>query len=202
MNRFAGTEPEDATPLTDEELHGLKATWVASRADLNIAEQENILDAVGGLARARPTVGRVLDDHFLRRVHQRMFARVWSWAGTYRTSERNIGCAPEKIAVGVRDLLADAELWFTPEVTWTTPERAAARFHHRLVCLHPFPNGNGRHARLYTNLLLRSVGLPEFTWGGADLATHGPDRAAYLRALRTADRDADDLDDLVRFART
>ncbi len=202
MSSLAGTEPDDATPLTDEELHGLRAAWVASRDDLNSAEQANILDAVSRLARTRSTVGRVLDDHFLRRVHHGMFAQVWAWAGTYRTSERNIGCAPDQVAVSVRDLLADAELWFAPGVTWTTPDRAAARFHHRLVCIHPFPNGNGRHARLYTNLLLRSLRLPEFTWGGADLATHGPDRAAYLRALRAADRDQDDLDALVEFART
>jgi Fic-DOC domain mobile mystery protein B len=195
-------DPDGATPLTDDERLGLRAAWVATRADLNIAEQDNIADALTRVRRRRLTVADVLDDQFVRALHQRMFGGVWSWAGTYRATERNIGVDPARIATAVRDLVADAAYWFAPGVTWTTPDEAACRLHHRLVAIHPFPNGNGRHARAYTDLLLVAAGRPPFSWGGGDLQRVTPDRGEYLAALRAADRDPDDLAGLVTFARS
>ena len=132
-----------------------------------------------------------------------MFRQVWKWAGLYRQSEPNIGIDPHQIAIAISDLVADAAWWFGPQVTWITPDAALCRIHHRLVAIHPFPNGNGRHAREYANLLAAAVGRPVFTWGsGATLTNTGPDRRAYIAALRAVDRDPEALGPLVEFARS
>ncbi len=196
--------PDGATPIDDDEAVGLIPTFVATRADLNLVEQVGIASARTWATRspAARTVESILSEPFVRQLHRRMFSTVWRWAGTYRATERNIGVDPTRIPVAVRDLVDNARHWVAPGATWTTPELACVRVHHQMVAIHPFPNGNGRHARLFTDLLARSVGVQPFTWGGADLDTTGPDRAAYLAALRRADRDPDDLDDLLRFARS
>lgn len=197
-------DTEGATPLAEDETRGLLATFVATREDLNVLEQVGIAAARNWALRT-PTARRadqVLDELFVRRLHAKMFDQVWSWAGTYRTTERNIGIDPTRIAVAVRDLVNNARLWVAPGTTWITPERACLRVHHTTVSIHPFPNGNGRHARLFCDVLALRLGLAPFTWGGADLGASTPDRGAYLAALRAADRDPDDLDDLVKFARS
>lgn len=196
--------PDGATPVSEGESAGLIPTFVATRADLNLVEQVGIAAARTWAARspAARTVESILSEQFVRNLHRQMFGKVWRWAGTYRTSERNIGVDPLRIPVAVRDLVKNARYWFAPGTTWTTPELACVRVHHQMVAIHPFPHGNGRHARLFTDLLARSVGVQPFTWGGADLDSTGPDRAAYLAALRRADREPDDLDDLLRFARS
>jgi Fic-DOC domain mobile mystery protein B len=139
----------------------------------------------------------LLDDLWLKQLHRRMFAGVWGWAGKYRTTERNIGVDSRQVAVSVRDLVADAAVWFRTE---EYPVAATARFHHRLVWIHPFPNGNGRHARLAADLCLRSLDLPALTWG-RNLRLSAPEvRRRYIDALRAAD--AGDLMPLVAFVTT
>lgn len=199
-----GDPPDGATPITDDERRALIPTFVATRGDLNLVEQMGIVSArrwALGTPTAR-SAAAVLTDDFIRTLHRRMFGDVWRWAGTYRTTERNIGVDPSRVAVSVRDLTQNAVLWVSPDARWTTPELACMRVHHQLVAIHPFPNGNGRHARLYTDVLGRSIGLAPFTWGGASLEGAGPNRAAHLAALRRADRNPDDLEDLLAFARS
>jgi Fic-DOC domain mobile mystery protein B len=194
---------DGATPLTVEEAADLIPTFVATRADLNLVEQSGISTARVWAMRSPATRAPegVLTDHFARELHRRMFGSVWRWAGKYRTSERNIGVDPAQISVSVRDLVANASLWIAPGSTWTTTELSCIRVHHQMVKIHPFANGNGRHARLFADLLAKSIGIPFFTWGGADLDSPGPDRNAYLTALRRADQDPDDLGALLEFAR-
>jgi Fic-DOC domain mobile mystery protein B len=194
---------DGATPLTPEERDGLIPTYIATREDLNAAEEDNITEAILGLRRRRLTPAIVLDDVFVRALHKAMFGTVWRWAGTYRFTERNIGIEPHRIAIAVRDLSEDARYWVRPDLTCLTRDQAVCRVHHRLVAIHPFPNGNGRHARAYADALMRALGGAAFTWGaGQDLLRDGPDRRAYLDALRAADRDPEDVDALVAFARS
>ena len=181
------------TPLDEDEADGLKPTWVRTRADLNQAERDNIDEARSSIRSA--TVDEVLDDLWLRRLHQRMFGDVWTWAGRYRTTLRNIGIDPALIAGSVRSLTDDCRLW----VEHDEPAVAVARFHHRLVAIHPFPNGNGRHSRAAADYLAGALGVPPPTWGSASGLDVDSLRADYLSALRAADRDGDDLDDLVSF---
>ncbi|MDQ3612350.1 MAG: mobile mystery protein B [Actinomycetota bacterium] len=177
--------PSGSTPLESDELEGLIPSWVATRSDLNEAEQQNILHALDQRRWRRATTEHLLDDLAARELHKDMFGQVWKWAGRYRLTERNIGVEPRMVAVCVRDLMEDAKSWI--ESGTTTSDEAACRFHHRLVQVHPFPNGNGRHARAMTDLLLRSLGAPAFTWGRAGPDGAGAVRAAYIAALRAAD---------------
>ena len=105
----------------------------------------------------------ILSEKFVRQLHRQMYGTVWRWAGTYRTSERNIGVDPARIPVAVRDLVDNARLWVAPGPAWITPESACVRVHHQMVAIHPFPNGNGRHARQFTDLLTRRLEVAPFT---------------------------------------
>jgi Fic-DOC domain mobile mystery protein B len=127
----------------------------------------------------------LLDDRYLRQLHKAMFGDVWQWAGHYRQREMSIGIDPSQIATSVRDLVSDAKHWVVHEA----PLRVAARFHHRLVWIHPFTNGNGRHGRQAADMLMQALGQPAFTWGSADAARSIERvRKEYLNALRAADR--------------
>lgn len=198
----ADDDPGGATPLDPDERLGLHAAWVTTRGDLNQAEQANITKAKMRLTRQRLTPARLLTDDFVRDLHKRMFGDVWAWAGQYRLTERNIGWDPHQLAVGVRDLVADARHWIDPASQWGTLDEAIMRVHHRLVAIHPFPNGNGRHARMFADELAIRLGLPAYTWGGgSDLQARGASRATYLQVLKAADRNPDDVAALVAFAR-
>ncbi len=182
------------TPLDVDEQDGLRPTWIRTRSDLNQAELDNILEGRRQV-RVPAEASGVLDDVWLRRLHKRLFGDVWTWAGTYRRTERNIGIEPSRIGVAVRDLVADAALWIEQEPF----ELAGARFHHRLVAIHPFPNGNGRHARVATDYLGAALNAPTPTWGAGVARPVAELRRAYLAALRAADRDRDDLERLTVF---
>jgi Fic-DOC domain mobile mystery protein B len=176
------------TPLTDEEKDGLIPPAVATRGDLNLLEEANILEAgEWALSSEHPDI---LNDSFVRELHRRMFCDVWKWAGAYRNSLKNLGVPPEHIAVKVRELCADARLWGEKGAyPW---DEAAARLHHRLVCIHPFSNGNGRHARLFTDLFLGRMGAAPGSWGAVKAEeaheTTQDLRNRYISALRAADK--------------
>ena len=192
-------EPEDATPLEPEEREGLLQSWITHRADLNEAEQENIL---AGAAWARGRRGRkpqdILNIVFALTLHKRMFGDVWKWAGTCRTTARNIGVEAYRIQADMAALIGDARYWV--ENGTYPPDEIAVRVHHRLVAIHPFPNGNGRHARLMADLLIEPLGGEPFSWGGAGLANTGELRTRYVAALRAADNH--DIGPLLAFARS
>lgn len=182
------------TELSEEDRLGLIPTYIATRGELFDAEQQNIAEA---LLRRRPTVVQLLDDKYLRDLHQAMFGHVWRWAGHYRRKDTNIGSDARQVSVQVRTLVDDVRAW----VEYDTYERdeLAVRFHHRLVTIHPFPNGNGRHGRVAADYLVTALGGEPFSWGaGLDVDTDNL-RAAYRGALQRAD--AGDIANLLVFAR-
>jgi Fic-DOC domain mobile mystery protein B len=192
-------EPEDATPLEAEEREQLLQSWITSRADLNIAEEENIIDgAKWARGRRSRRAADMLSVEFAIMLHRRMFGDVWKWAGTYRTTARNIGIDAYRIGTEVAQLMDDARFW-TEKKTYL-PDEIAVRFHHRLVAIHPFPNGNGRHSRLMADLLIERLGSAPFSWGGGSLADTGELRRRYVEALRAADNH--DIGPLLAFARS
>ena len=194
------TDPLDeqdnaSTPLTEEEREELIPSYITLRPELNEAEQANILEAEEwAFARKRD----VLDDKFLKNLHKRMFGHVWRWAGKLRQSERNIGVDAYCISTELRQLIDDCRYWV--ENRTYDPDEIATRFHHRLVLIHPFPNGNGRHARLVTDLMLTALGRPRFTWGRVNLVDASETRKAYVTALRAADNH--DIGPLLEFVRS
>ncbi len=190
-------EPDDAaTPLTAEEKRDLIPTHIAFRSELNAAEQENIAHGQEWALHRRTK--DLTDEKFIKNLHRHMFADVWKWAGDYRRSERNIGIEAWKIPMEMRMLLDDARLWIEKKVF--PPDEIALRFHHRFTFIHPFPNGNGRHARLMADLLAMELGGERFSWGQGSLRDPGDLRKCYIDALRAADRF--DIRPLVAFARS
>ncbi len=183
------------TDLSEEERRGLIPTYIATRADLYDAEQRNIAQV---LLRRTPTAAVLLDDVYLRALHQDMFGDVWSWAGKYRTHDTNIGVSWEQISMAIRDLVDDTAVWI--EHATYEPDEIAIRFHHRLVSIHPFSNGNGRHSRIAADYLIRSLGHPPFSWGvDLDLDVRAL-RSEYIVSLQAAD--AQHFDQLRAFARS
>jgi Fic-DOC domain mobile mystery protein B len=188
-------QPEDATPLTHEEQRELIPSHIAFRNELNEAEQENIVRGQDWALKRRSDP---LSEKFLTDLHRQMFGDVWRWAGKYRTSERNLGIPFYEIPSALRQLLGDVRAW--TEYRSYPPDEIAVRFHHCLVVIHPFPNGNGRHARLTADLLIMKLGRERFSWGRDSLREAGEMRRRYIAALKMADDH--EIGHLLAFARS
>ncbi len=185
------------TSISPDEQAELIPTYIANRGELFAAEQANIAHATLHLS---PGLDELVDDHYLRRLHLAMFGQVWRWAGRYRRRETNLGIDPTAIPVALRDLCQDVQTWIEGETF--EPDESTVRFHHRLVQIHAFVNGNGRHGRIAASLMARALGRPSFSWG-ADLDDTTEElRSKYLTALRRADVDRDDIGALLEFARS
>jgi Fic-DOC domain mobile mystery protein B len=195
MSDYLVEHDDASTPLSAEELEGLIPSYITLRSELNEAEQANILEAEEWAFKRKRDV---LSEKFLNDLHKRMFGRVWKWAGQHRQTGKNIGVDAYRIPVELRQLLDDVRFWISNDTY--QPDEIAARFHHRLVWIHIFPNGNGRHARLATDLLLTALGQPRFTWGRENLINANETRQAYVDALRAADQH--DYGPLLAFVRT
>lgn len=192
---FEGDD-EANTPVTEEEREDLIPSYITLREELNEAEQINIVEANRWLARTRGF--DILRADAIRGLHKRMFGNVWKWAGVHRKTPRNIGIAAYRIPTEVRQLVDDVRYWVEHK-TYPVDE-IAVRFSHRLVSIHPFPNGNGRLSRLVADILVMQLGKIRFTWGRANLVDPGKTRKAYVSALQAAD--AGDIAPLLEFARS
>ena len=189
--------PDGATPLDPDEAEGLLADHISTRGELNAWEQLNIVKGAEWI-RNKATIQDILTQDTVRELHRRMFSETWTWAGRFRGSLKNIGVAPEAISEGLHDLLADITYWIEHR-TYSVDE-IGCRFHHRLVAIHPFPNGNGRHARIITDALLRALGGVPFSWGSGSIDNPGMVRERYISSLR--DADGQDYSALIRFVRS
>lgn len=178
--------PEGATPIDAE---GLIPEAIATYGDLCAVEAENILSAAGRhLYRRKNLDAAWLDEPFLRRLHADMFGAVWTWAGTYRRIELNIGVAPYRVPEEIGRLLGDFRHWHALTPGEMPVLERAARLHHRLSWIHPFRNGNGRHARMAADVYLHSQRHPLPDWPAEELAATNDIRRRYLAALQAADQ--------------
>ena len=195
------------TPLDEEEKDGLLIPTIATRGELDEFEQQNIEQAVQWtLARSfKPET--VFTEEFIRMVHKRMYADVWAWAGEFRKTNKNLGTDKWQIPTELRYLLDDIRYWH--ENNTYPPDEIAVRFKHRIVSIHCFPNGNGRHSRLMADIIIEKIyKQPVFSWnatlslsmGAANLSSEGDARAAYLKAVKAADQG--DYSLLLAFARS
>ena len=187
---------DNSTPLTAEEKDGLKLKWITLRSEQNEAEARNIAQAQVWLMSNKNK--EFCSDTFLRELHKKMFGDVWKWAGTYRTSERNIGVAPFQIPIKLMQLFDDVKFWIENK-TYSNRE-IAVRLHHKLVQIHPFPNGNGRVSRLMADLVLEKLEGTKLYWGNTNLVNVSEIRSSYIAALRKAD--AGDYTDLLEFTKS
>jgi Fic-DOC domain mobile mystery protein B len=192
---FDGHDDDANTPLDAEERQQLIPSYITLRRELNEAEQINIAHAEKWLTSRR---GDALNEAFLRELHRRMFGQVWRWAGKYRETPRNIGVDANRVRMDIAQAIDDARFWV--ENATYAPDEIAVRYSHRLVAIHPFPNGNGRLSRMVGDLLAIYLGQPRFSWGSQSLIDANVTRAKYVAALRAAD--AHDLAPLISFARS
>jgi len=192
-------ESDHATALSPEDRRALRQTWITNRADLNAAEAQNILSGSAWARRRRGSrPADILTDRYAKTLHKQMFGDVWNWAGKYRERESNIGIPPHLISTEVTALFGDARYWLDHKTY--EPDELAVRLHHRLVAIHPFANGNGRHTRLMADLLVERMGREPFTWGRRSLVEASELRASYIAALQAADNHMIEL--LLTFARS
>jgi len=175
---------DNSTPLTEEEKQGLIPSWVTSRSELNDVESRGIFEAEKWILTSKQK--DILTERFVKLLHKKMFESVWKWAGKFRITERNIGVTPYAIGVELQKLFDDVQYWIAHQTY--PPIEIAVRFHHRLVYIHPFPNGNGRHSRLMADLLMKKLGQKPLNWGEGSLVEISELRKTYIDALHKADR--------------
>lgn len=189
------------TPLDEDEKEGLLLPSVTTREELNEVEQRNIEEAIRWTIgiRRRLSPEKILTEHFVLEIHQRMFGEVWKWAGTFRRTNKNIGVDKYSIPLELRTLMDDCKFWISHN---TFPaDEVALRFKHRLVSIHCFANGNGRHSRLMADIIIEKLlNQSIFTWGSVNLIHTGVFRSNYLTALREADHE--NYKPLLLFARS
>ena len=190
---------EGQTPLDEDEKEGLLIPTITTRAELDEFEQKNIEDAILW------TIGRafkpktILSEDFIKGLHKRMYGTVWSWAGEFRKTNKNLGTDWWQISVELRTLLDDTMFWIENQTY--SPDEIAIHFKHRLVSIHCFPNGNGRHSRLMADVISEKIfRQPVYSWGASNLVTGSDGRTNYLNAIRAADKG--DIKPLIVFARS
>jgi len=190
---------EGQTPLDEDEKEGLLIKSLTTRGELDEFEQYNIEKAILWTLRKKWKPGYILTESFVKNLHKKMFGDVWSWAGEFRKTNKNIGVDKYRIGIELKILLDDSLFWLNNN-TYDDDE-FAIRFKHRIVKIHCFANGNGRHSRLMADIIISQIfKKPEFTWNRFNLNKKGEARSAYLSALRQAD--AGDIGPLIIFAKT
>lgn len=186
------------TPLDEDEKEGLLIPTITTRGDLDEFEQLGVEKANEWLLGRKLSIDKILTEEFVRDLHRRMFSDIWRWAGEFRRTEKNIGVDPVMIPIQLRNLLDDCKYWI--ENNTFDEDEIAVRLSHRMVWVHPFANGNGRHSRLMADVLInKGFDKPYFTWGSVNLTKEGEARDRYLSALREADRQ--NYKPLIEFAR-
>jgi Fic-DOC domain mobile mystery protein B len=190
---------EGQTPLNEEEKEGLLLKSITTNGELNELEQLNIEKAIEWIIGLKLKKDRILTEAFIKTLHKKMLGKVWRWAGEFRKSEKNIGAKWINIPIDLRTLLDDTHFWIENK---TFPaDEIAIRFKHRLVSIHCFPNGNGRHSRLMADIIIESVFEETiFSWNQSNMIKANETRAEYIKSIREADKG--NIDSLIRFART
>lgn len=187
------------TPLDESEKEGLLIRSLSTRGELDEFEQQNIENAIQWTLLRKFKKEKILSELFIQNLHKKMYGNVWKWAGTYRKTNKNIGVDKLQIATSLRSLLDDANYWI--EFKIYTAEEIAICFKHRLVSIHCFPNGNGRHSRLMADIIIEKIFYqPIFSWGGKIPSDENNIRANYLKAIKEADKG--ELNSLLQFARS
>lgn len=186
------------TPLDEEEKEGLKIKSITTQGELDQFEQLNIEKAVEWTIRTKYKPEKILTEKFIKDLHKKMYGDVWKWAGEFRKSEKNIGIKWTQIGIELKNLLDDTKYWIENETY--SPEEIAVRFKHRIVSIHCFPNGNGRHSRMMADIIIESIfGKRVFSWHQSNMIKADNTRKEYIAALKKADNG--EIKPLIEFAK-
>jgi Fic-DOC domain mobile mystery protein B len=187
------------TPLNEEEQNGLLIPSITTREELDEFEQLNIEKAIQWTFGKKWKAEQLFSEKFVKDLHKRMYGEVWKWAGAFRESEKNLGIKSYLIPAELKVLLDDAIFWVQNDTY--SPDELAIRFKHRLVSIHCFSNGNGRHSRLMADLIMEKLfNATFFSWGSSNLVKATDTRKAYIKAVKMADKQ--DLQPLIVFAKS
>ncbi|MGS0527182.1 mobile mystery protein B [Zobellia nedashkovskayae] len=186
------------TPLDEEEKEGLKIKSITTQGELDEFEQLNIEKAVEWTIHSKFKVENILTEKFIKNLHKRMYSDVWKWAGQFRKTEKNIGIPWTQIGIELKNLLYDTKYWIDNNTF--PPEEIAIRFKHRIVSIHCFPNGNGRHSRMMADIIMESIfGNEIFNWHQSNMVKANETRKQYIKALIEADNG--NFKKLIKFAK-
>ncbi len=186
------------TPLDEDEKEGLKIKSITTQGELDEFEQLNIEKAVEWTIRVKLNTDKIMTEKFIKNLHKRMYSDVWKWAGEFRTSEKNIGISWTQIGVELKKLLEDAKYWVKNNTY--SPDEIAIRFKHRIVSIHCFPNGNGRHSRMMADIIINSIFNEEiYTWHQSNMVKADETRKQYIKTLKEADQG--NITPLIEFAK-
>lgn len=186
------------TPLEEEEKDGLKIKSITTQAELDEFEQLNIEKAVEWTIHTNLKPKNILTEKFVKDLHKKMYGDVWKWAGEFRRTEKNMGIPWTKIGLELKNLLDDTKYWIENETF--SPEEIAIRFKHRIVSIHCFPNGNGRHSRMMADIIMESIfGKEIFSWHQSNMVKANETRKEYIDALKEADNG--NVKPLIEFAK-
>ncbi len=186
------------TPLDEDEKEGLLIKTVTTHGELDEHEQLNIEKAVKWTIQRKLKPEKILTEEFIKILHKKMFGKVWAWAGEFRKSEKNIGVEWIKIGIELKYLIDDTKYWIENETY--PPDEIAIRFKHRLVNIHCFPNGNGRHSRIMADIIIESIfGKDVFTWNHSNMVKADETRNKYIAAIKEGDKG--NIKPLLGFAR-
>jgi Fic-DOC domain mobile mystery protein B len=186
------------TPLDETEKVGLKIKSITTQGELDEFEQLNIEKAVEWTIVTKLNPEKILSEKFIKDLHKKMYSDVWKWAGDFRMSNKNIGVEWTLISIELRNLIDDAKFWIDNNIF--PPEEIAIRFKHRIVSIHCFPNGNGRHSRLMADVIMETVfGKEAFSWHQSNMVKADSTRKEYIAALREADKG--NIAPLIEFAK-
>lgn len=186
------------TPLNEEEKEGLLIRSITTHGELDEHEQLNIEEAIKWIINSKFKKDKILTEKFIKTLHKKMLGNVWSWAGEFRKSEKNIGVEWVNIGIELRTLLNDTNYWI--ENGTYAPDEIAIRFKHRLVNIHCFPNGNGRHSRIMADILIEFIFAKQiFSWNQSNMVKADETRKEYIRSIREGDKG--DISHLIKFAR-
>lgn len=186
------------TPLDEEEKEGLKIKSITTQGELDEFEQLNIEKAVEWTIHTKIKAEKILTEKFVKDLHKRMYGDVWKWAGEFRKTEKNLGIPWTQIEIETKNLLDDTKYWIENQTF--SPEETAIRFKHRIVSIHCFPNGNGRHSRLMADIIMESIfGNEVFSWHQSNMVKANETRKQYIKALKEADQG--NIAPLIEFAK-
>jgi Fic-DOC domain mobile mystery protein B len=186
------------TPLDEEEKEGLKIKSITTQRELDEFEQLNIEKAVEWTIHTKLKPENILTEKLIKNLHKKMYGDLWKWVGQFRRTEKNIGILWIKIGIELKSLLDDTKYWI--EYKTYSSEEIAIRFKHRIVSIHCFPNGNGRHSRMMADIIMESIfGGEIFTWHQSNMIKANQTRKLYIEALKEADNGI--IKPLIEFAK-
>lgn len=131
----------------------------------------------------------VFDSRLILDLHHIVFGNLYLWAGKWRNVVTNIGIDVGKIPYAIAEYADHVNYMKNAAMDREGLVNCLFYTHHRYTQIHPFNNGNGRTARLITDLVANMNGYQNIQLYVRDA---GAERENYKAALKAADQHYND----------